>query len=118
MNAERLKIWRWWGRDVASLCDLELVAAVSSRRELHALTTRLRLPKAGNDDISQVKPMSPEGQMALGRPGKLVWRGLGQLGPVGDGEWHYEEDLDGLRAASTFRRMGPGGHHATPLHRP
>ena len=113
----RLKIWTWSGRDVVSLSDIELVAAVASRKELHALTTRLRLPKAANDAIYQVKPASREGQLALDHPGRLVWRDITDH-DAPDGGWRNEEDLDDLRASSSSLRVDPRGRPSTPLHRP
>ncbi len=113
----RLKIWTWFGRDVVSLCDIELVAAVASRKELHALSTRLRLPKAANDGVHQVKPTSPEGQMALDRPGRLVWRDITDH-DAPNGDWRHEEDLDDLRAASRSLRVDSGGRLSPPLHKP
>ncbi len=107
-----MKIWRWWGRDVLSLHDLELVAAVTSRRELHELTVRLRLPKPKND-AGRVRRDSELGALALDNPGRLVWRDTGDP----DGSWRGEEELAEARRRATALRVGQDGRLSVPLHR-
>ncbi len=113
----RLKIWNWWGRDVVSLHDLDMVAAVTSRRELHRLTVRLRLPKPCRDSVRRVEPDSWLGDLALGRPGRLTWREPDDADQTGGG-WRPEEDLEESRRGATARSISPGGDRTTPLHRP
>ena len=113
----RLKIWSWWGRDVVSLHDLDMVAAVPSCRELHRLTVRLRLPKPRQDSVRRVQSDSWLGDLALGRPGRLIWRELDDVDQPGGG-WRPEEDLDESRRGATAPSISPSGDRITPLHRP
>jgi hypothetical protein len=106
----RVKVWHWCGRDVVSLHDLEFMVALPSRKELHAATTRLRLPKAR--DAGAIDAGDPDHELAMQNQGRVFWRD-----PEVTSTWQSEDDIPQMRAEATALRSHQG-RMSLPLHRP
>ena len=110
MDEARLKVWSWFGRDPSSLEALQFVVAVASRKELQQVSVRFSLPSP--KQAARLKPSDPAYAEAMAQPDRLLWMGLGDL-PLGKSrppfEGSSEEQLAGLRAASTLRHVPASG---------